>query len=94
MIVLEEVMEIAENFISRVSGQIQDFHLEEAYLDDNRNVWKVTCSFFQKNDASNALQRAAGIQGRRVYRTLEIDNDKKQILGMKAGFGSNLGETV
>lgn len=94
MISLEEAMEIAKKFITNVSGQKQGFHLEEAYLDYDSNVWKVTYSFFQKNDELNDLQYAARIQGRRIYRTVEIDNDKKQILGMKAGFSSNLSEIV
>lgn len=94
MIEMSEAMETAKKFIISVSGIKQGFHLEEAYLYENENIWRVTYSFFQKNEPLNALQELAGIEGRRVYRTIEIDNEKGEIIGMKAGFGSNLGEIV
>lgn len=91
MVKMQEAMELAKSFIIKHSGVKQGFHLEEAFFNKKENVWKITYSFFQKNDPLNALQELAGIEGRRIYRTVEIDNENGEILGMKAGFGSNLG---
>lgn len=94
MITLPEAMDIAKNFIISYGGNKQGFHLEEAYLNEEKNVWRVTYSFLQKNDPMNTLQELAGIEGRRVYRTVEIENEAGEVIGMKAGFGSNLGAIV
>ncbi len=94
MIEIKEAMKIAKDFIDNYGGKKEGFHLEEAYLNKEENTWKVTYSFFQKNHPLNALQELAGIEGRRVYRTIEIDNKNGEVVGMKAGFGSNLGEIV
>lgn len=91
MVKMQEAMDIAKKFIVSYGGRKQGFHLEEAYLDEEKNIWRITYSFFQKNDPMNALQELAGIEGRRVYRTVEIDNENDEVIGMKAGFGSNLG---
>lgn len=91
MIKMQEAMEIAKNFITNYGGRKQGFLLEEAYLSEEKKTWKITYSFFQKTDALNALQEMAGIEGRRVYRTVEIDNESGEVVSMKAGFGSNLG---
>jgi hypothetical protein len=91
MVKMQEAMELAKSFIIKNSGVKQGFHLEEAFFNKKENIWKVTYSFFEKNEWLNTLQEFGGIEGRRVFRTIEIDNENGEILGMKAGFGSNLG---
>ena len=85
----KEAIELTKSFIIKNSGTKQDFYLEEVFFNKKENVWKVTYSFFEKNDSSNELRKLAGIEGRRVCRTVEIDNENGEILGMKAGFDSN-----
>ena len=94
MIEMKKAMEIAKNFIISFSGAKTGLHLEEAYLYNDENIWRVTYSFFEKNHPLNELQELAGITGRRTYRTIEIDNENAEVIGMKAGFATSLSETA
>lgn len=89
MIEMKEAMEIAKNFINEVSGRKEGFRLEEAYPDEKKKYWQITYSFIEPLSISSLLQEAAQLNGRRVYRTIQIDNKTGDVIGMKAGFSSN-----
>lgn len=90
MIDLKEAMKIAKNFIIAESGDKHGFRLEEVYLDEDNKTWKVTYSFFQKINPLNQLQAALGLEERRVYRTVEVDRKKGEIIGMRAWSGDRV----
>jgi len=94
MIEINKAMEIAKNFIISFSGEKTGLHLEEAYLSNDKNIWRVTYSFFETNHPLNHLQKAAHITGRRAYRTIEIDNKNEEVVGMKAGFATSVSENA
>jgi hypothetical protein len=90
MIELSEARKIAKDFIIDASGVRDSFRLEEVYLDETNKIWKVTYSFFQKINPLNQLQFALGLEERRVYRTVEVDSKKGEVIGMRAWSGDKV----
>lgn len=91
MIELDEALRIAKEFIQNVSRTDGKWQLEEVILENDKNIWSVTYSFWRENDVVSSMI-AKGIvpslmlEGRRVYRTVKINAENSQVISMKAGF--------
>lgn len=97
MIILDEALKIAKEFIQKVSKTDGDWQLEEATLDDKKNIWSVTYSFWRASESNLPPKfRLAEIalEGRRVYRTVKIDAKTGSVIEMKAGFAERQTETA
>jgi hypothetical protein len=97
MVKMQEAMNIAKEFIKNYGGHKTEFLLEEAFLYEDKGIWKVTYSFLDRNDHLSTLIESFGgynKENRRIYRTVEIDNANGEVIGMKAGFSSNSGVTA
>ncbi len=97
MVKMQVAMNTAKNFIRNYSGHKTGFLLEEAFLSEEKGIWKITYSFFDRNDPLGELLEAVSNtdlqykKNRRIYRTVEISNEDGEVIGMKAGFSSNSG---
>jgi hypothetical protein len=60
MVKMQEAMNTAKSFIKNYSGHRTGFLLEEAFLYEEKGIWKITYSFFDKNDPLGELLEASG----------------------------------
>jgi len=82
MIELTEAMKIAKDFIIDMNGQQENFQLEEIFLSNDKNTWEVTYSYDKKIENPNQLQVILGVDKRKAYKRVLIDNESKEIVGM------------
>lgn len=97
MIVLDEALNIAKDFIQNVSKTDGDWQLEEATFDDKKEVWSITYSFWRENEQKLSPMFRVGqvsFNGRRVYRTVKINAKTNKVIEMKAGFAERQAEVA
>jgi hypothetical protein len=94
MIELKEAVEKAKDFIADFFDKPEKIQVEAFSLSEDKKSWNVTYSFWRKADSSNQLQTILGITGSKIYKTIQIDTEKGEVIGMKAGIAENLTETV
>jgi hypothetical protein len=82
MIGLKEAIEKAKTFIVEINGEQEQFQIEDISLSDDKRNWFVTLSYMQKIGSPNQLQTMLGLEGRRTYKKVVIDNESKEIIGM------------
>lgn len=82
MIELKEAMKIAKNFIIDVNGEQENFQLEEILLSPDKKKWEVTYSYNKKIESPNQMQSVLGLDKRKAYKRVVIDNENKEIIGM------------
>lgn len=94
MIQIKDAIEKAKNSINEIFGEPEKIQVEAFSLSEDKKSWKVTYSFWQRSEPISQLQAVLGITGSKVYKTIEIDAESGDILGMKAGIAENAVETV
>ena len=94
MIELKEAVEKAKDFIADFFDKPEKIQVEAFSLSEDKKSWNVTYSFWRKAESSNQLQTILGITGSKIYKTIQIDTEKGEVIGMKAGIAENLTETV
>ncbi len=94
MIELKEAVEKAKNFIADFFDKPEKIQVEAFSLSEDKKSWNVTYSFWRKAEPINQLQRTLGITGSKVYKTIEIDAEKGDVIGMRVGIAENTTETV
>ncbi len=94
MIEFKEAVEKANDFIVNFFDKPEKIQLEAFSRSDDKKSWNVTYSFWRKAEPINQLQRALEITGNKVYKTIEIDAEKGDVIGMKVGIAENATETV
>jgi len=94
MIQIKDAIEKAKNSIIEIFEKPEKIQVEAFSLSEDKKSWNVTYSFWQKSDPVSQLQSALGITGSKVYKTIEIDAESGDILGMKVGIAENSAETV
>ncbi len=93
MIDLKEAAKIAKDFIVDFDGEQENFRLESVLLSPDRKSWQVAYSYSKKIEELNNLQKALGLNERRVSKKVIIDNENKEIIGYYEG-NLNVGEPV
>ncbi len=91
---LKEAIEKAKQFIIELNGEQEKLQLEAAYLSRASNSWNVTYSSWRKEQLPNQLQQTLGITSRKVYKTIEIDADSGDVIGIRMGLPEKETETV
>ncbi len=94
MIEIKDAVKKAKDFIVELYGEPERIQIEAFNLSDDKKSWNVTYSFWRKAEPINQLQRALEITGSKVYKTIEIDAEKGDVIGMKVGIAENITETV
>jgi len=94
MIELKETVEKAKDFIADFFDKPEKIQVEAFSLSEDKKSWNVTYSFWRKAESSNQLQTILGITGSKIYKTIQIDTEKGEVIGMKVGIAENLTETV
>jgi hypothetical protein len=94
MIDLKEAIEKAKQFIIDLNGEQEKLQLEAAYLSRASNSWNVTYSFWRKEESPNQLQQILGINSRKIYKTIEIDAESGEVIGIQMGLPEKKTETV
>jgi hypothetical protein len=102
MIELDEALKITRKFIEEVSRVDGGWELEEATLDNKKNIWHITYSFLRGNEIlpspieplSSKLSEILSNRRRRLYRTVKINSETGQVLEMKAGFAERQPEAA
>jgi len=94
MIELKEAVEKAKDFIADFFDKPEKIQVEAFSLSEDKKSWNVTYSFWRKAESSNQLQMILGITSSKIYKTIQIDTEKGEVIGMKAGIAENLTETV
>ena len=94
MIELKEAVEKAKDFIADFFDKPEKIQVEAFSLSEDKKSWNVTYSFWRKAESSNQLQTILGITGSKIYKTIQIDTEKGEVIGMKVGIAENLTETV
>ncbi len=84
----------AKDFITKFFDEPERIQLEAFSLSDDKKSWNISYSFWRKTESSNQLQEVLGITGSKVYKTIEIDAEKGEVIGMKVGIAENAAETV
>lgn len=84
MIDLRGAIERAKQFMVELNGETEQFQIEEVILSEDKQNWLVTVSYYKKIDSPNDLQKTLGLEGRRVYKRIVIDNKTEEIIGMKS----------
>lgn len=82
MIDLKEAIERAKQFIVELNGETEQVQVEEVILSEDKQNWLVTVSYYKKIDSPNELQKTLGLEVRRVYKRIVIDNKTEEIIGM------------
>jgi hypothetical protein len=82
MIDLKEAIERAKQFIVELNGEPEQFQVEEVILSEDKQNWLVTVSYYKKIDSPNELQKTLGLESRRVYKRIVIDNKTEEIVGL------------
>lgn len=83
MIELKEAVEKAKIFLADIySKDAGDFQLEEARRADDKKIWLVTFSFFQKQEPVSSLQVALGTYNKKVYKAVQVNADDGEIQGI------------
>ncbi len=86
MIDLKEAIEQAKQFIVELNGEPEEFQVEEAVLSEDKKNWHITVSFYKSIDSPNQLQKALGLENRRKYKSVVIDNKTQEIIGLVDGY--------
>ena len=94
MIEIKDAVKKAKDFIVELYGEPEKIQIEAFNRSDDKKSWNVTYSFWRKAEPINQLQRALGITGSKVYKTIEIDAEKGDVIGMRVGIAENTTETV
>lgn len=101
MIILDEALNIAKEFIENVSKTDGEWQLEEATLEETKKVWSVTYSFWRTADIQSVVPGDTfaeliklRLNGRRVYRTVKVDAKTGSVIEMKAGFAERQTEAA
>lgn len=94
MIEIKDAVKIAKDFIIEFFDKPEKIQIEAFSLSDNKKYWNVTYSFWQKAEVINELQTILGITGSKVYKTIQINVENGEVVGMKTGIAENLSETV
>jgi hypothetical protein len=94
MIEIKDAIEKAENFITDFFNNPERIQLEAFGMSDDGKSWNITYSFWLKAEPINQLQTVLGITGNKVYKTIKIDAEKGDVIGMKVGSAENTIEVV
>ena len=94
MIEIKDAIEKAKNSIKEIFEEPEKIQVEAFSLSEDKKLWSVTYSFWQKSEPVSQLQLVLGISGSKVYKTIEIDAETGEVLGMKIGIAENAIETV
>ncbi len=94
MIELKDAVEKAKNFIIEFFGESQRIQVEAFTLSDDKKSWNITYSFWRKFEPVTQLQSILGITGSKIYKTIEIDIESGNVIGMRAGIAENITEAV
>ena len=94
MIQIKEAIEKAKNSVNDIFGEPEKLQIEAFTLSEDKSSWNIMYSFWQKSEPVSQLQTVLGITGKRVYKTLEIDAESGDLIGMKVGMPENMSEAV
>lgn len=94
MIEVKDAIEAAKNSIIEIFDKPERIQVEAFSLAEDKKSWNVTYSFWRKSEPVTQLQSVLGIIGNKVYKTIEIDAENGNVVGMKAGIAENAIETV
>ena len=94
MIQINDAIEKAKNSIIEIFAKPEKIQVEAFGLSEDKKSWNVTYSFWQKSEPVSQLQLVLGITESKVYKTIEIDAESGEIIGMKIGSAGNALEVV
>lgn len=94
MIEIKDAVEKAKSFIVELYSEAEKIQVEAFNLSDDKKTWDVTYSFWRKAEPINQLQAVLGITGSKVYKTVKIDAEKGDVIGMRVGMAENATESI